>query len=87
MSNYEGRKIGEIRICYDPHRTNPWYARIPLENSSDEPAHKRLLSETNALEVDLKDGRKLLGSTKRIITELQSRGISTTTLRVKPYQS
>lgn len=86
MSNYEGRKTGEIRICYDSHRANPWYAKAPIIPKEDDPVFRKLLSETSALEIKLKSSN-IKEALRIIISELKRKGISTTTLRVRPYQN
>ena len=88
MTNYEGVQAGEIRICYDRHRMqSTWYAKVPLTNTNHQeiPVHRRLSSESSALEIDL-SGPSLLRATPRIIAALKVKGISTTVLRIKPYQ-
>ncbi|MEK6925144.1 MAG: hypothetical protein AABW71_02800 [Nanoarchaeota archaeon] len=89
MTNYEGKQAGEIRICYDSHRMEgKWYAKVQLidANPKETPTHRRLLSESNGLEITL-SGPNLIRANPRIIAELNRRGISTTTLRIRPYVS
>lgn len=89
MQNYEGYTTGEITIHRDPSRIEgQWYARVPLNRPNDpkEPIFRKLLARENSLEITL-HGPRTVSSTRKIIEELERRGISTTTLRIKPYQS
>lgn len=80
------KKTGEIRICYDQHRADyQWYAKVPLLSDESDPLFEKLLAQGSALEIKL-EGPKLIKATRTIIAELERRGISTTNLRIKPYQ-
>lgn len=88
MTNYEQMQAGEIRICYDRQRMqSTWYAKVPLidTNPRETPVHRRLSSESSALEIDL-SGPSLIKANPKIIAALKRKGISTTILRIRPYQ-
>lgn len=83
MNFYEGRNIEEITICYDPTRyRNKWYALVQFE-----PTKQAVFRDTlhNNLEINLKDPR-LTKAIPQIIEELEKRKVSTTYLRIKPYE-
>lgn len=89
MQNYQGYTTGEITIHRDRSRMQgQWYARVPLNgpNDSQEPFFRKLLAHEGSLEITL-EGPRTISSTRRIIDELRKLGISTTVLRIKPYQN
>ncbi len=83
MNFYEGRNVEEITICYDPVRyKNKWYAIVGFK-----PEKERVFRNTlhDSLEIKLKDPR-LTKAIPQIISELEKRKVSTTHLRIKPYE-
>lgn len=88
MTDYEGYTTGEITIHQDRLRmSGQWYAKVPLyqPGGPEEPVFRKLLARQSALEVKLR-GPGLIKAIPTITAELQRIGISTTTLRIKPYQ-
>lgn len=88
MRKYEGFTAGEIRICYDKRRLQGrWYAKVPIYDPKLEqaPEFKRLLAEKSALEIAL-SGPEIIKANKKIIAALESKGISTRQLTIRPYE-
>lgn len=83
MDFYEGRKVEEITICYDPSRYRvKWYALVQFKPEKERVFRNALHSN---LEIKLKDPR-LGKAIPQIIAELEKRNVSTTYLRIKPYE-
>jgi len=82
MNFYEGRTIENTTICRDSYNGR-WYAVVNFEPIT-EPAYRNVLH--SKLEIRLKDPR-LTKAIPRIIKELERRKVSTTHLRIKPYET
>jgi hypothetical protein len=83
MNFYEGRNVEEITICYGASRyKDKWYALVSFK-----PEKERVFRNTlhDSLEIKLKDPR-LTKAIPQIISELEKIKVSTTYLRIKPYE-